>query len=96
MLFEYAQKPLMADRAKVNAVPAVESSFLMVASNIEPTLSSSVAGTLCNTNGKPRARRGSATDPQSLYARVYKTLLATIDVRHSECTAIYSCSSLCV
>lgn len=28
------------------------------------------AGPALNTNGKPRARRGSATDPQSVYARV--------------------------
>ncbi|KAJ7223874.1 hypothetical protein O6H91_Y464800 [Diphasiastrum complanatum] len=28
-----------------------------------------VAGVALNTNGKPRARRGSATDPQSVYAR---------------------------
>jgi hypothetical protein len=27
-------------------------------------------GPALNTNGKPRARRGSATDPQSVYARV--------------------------
>jgi hypothetical protein len=27
-------------------------------------------GPALNTNGKPRARRGSATDPQSIYARV--------------------------
>lgn len=30
----------------------------------------SSVGPALNTNGKPRARRGSATDPQSVYARV--------------------------
>lgn len=34
------------------------------------TSSSSKGSAALNTNGKARARRGSATDPQSLYARV--------------------------
>ena len=29
-----------------------------------------------NSNGKTRASRGSATDPQSLYARVYRHLIS--------------------
>ncbi len=29
-----------------------------------------VLGPALNTNGKPRAQRGSPTDPQSIYARV--------------------------
>lgn len=32
-------------------------------------------GTTLNSNGKTRASRGSATDPQSLYARVINQLL---------------------
>lgn len=83
-LKRHCSERLMADRLKVNPVPAIEeginyktmrSSSSMVAS-IEPTLSS----TAFNTDGKPRARRGSATDPQSLYARVCAT--QSLDILH--------------
>lgn len=41
-------------------------------------------GPALNTNGKPRARRGSATDPQSIYARVSHLLTSNSDqINHS-------------
>jgi hypothetical protein len=38
--------------------------------SFEVSMDMIAVGPALNTNGKPRARRGSATDPQSIYARV--------------------------
>lgn len=42
-------------------------------------------GPALNTNGKPRARRGSATDPQSVYARVRSVSISVSPEAHLAC-----------
>ena len=59
-------------KSSAAALGRVEPPAFTSAANYSATQTVEViaAGPALNTNGKPRARRGSATDPQSVYARV--------------------------
>jgi hypothetical protein len=52
----------------------------MYEENSGGTTSASKSTMSLNSNGKTRANRGSATDPQSLYARVIKVFFFSINV----------------